>query len=1651
MRPSRLLRRFATPLRRILSLLLALVISGAPNLAAVTAAYAAEFVAVEIVAGVPGGAVRINPGATTGFPIQLTATGMLHPSISAWVQIPTFYRLNSAGVASAMAPGPQWPFWRGVGGVATWSGYPAPYVVGATLQVDPGCPVGTYTIPISPVINTSTAPSNNFEDLTVDTITVIVGDTVPPTTMAALVGTLGDSGWYRSDVTVNLTGNDGIGTGIDYTEYSRDAGATWTRGSSALISDEGVTTLYYRSRDLAGNVQSPAGQVTVKIDKSAPALSFSNLLDGDAVRQIAPETGYSDPVSGIAVSSFAVTLDGAPYFGGTIDAEGSHTLVASVADAAGNRAVHSATFFVDRTNPTVTITNPADNGAYRTPQAFAYAVDDNSGGAIVTPDPALGYIWTTEGLWFGTVSATDGAGNTGTDGVSFMIDTTAPRTGADLSGSLDSSGWYLSPVTVALNADDPLSGGVASGVSSTWISLDGAAAQPYVYDSPVTVTGDGEHTVSFHSVDAAGNSEPAGTSSFLIDTVAPTAAIGLTGTSGTGGWYTSSVVANLTGTDATSKIDRFEYELNGHGWVDYTEPLVLTDGTNTLRARSYDKAGNVSDIAEKTVRVDTIAPSAAIALTGTSGLSGWFTTAVLAELSAEDGTAGLARIEYELDGGGWSPYSETLVLGDGTTTLRGRSVDEAGNVSEVAQEIVKVDTAAPHTECAADRAPDHDGWYTEPVTLTLSASDAASGVDKTLYSLDGSTWAEYTDPLTINDPGTTSVWFYSTDSAGNTEPPDDPHAVSLDRSDPEPWVSGVTEGDWVFEATVGFGANDPTPGSGLDSVVARLDGVAIPDGFVADTEGEHELVVTATDKAGRSASTSVNFTIDRSAPDITIVNPADGGTYNLAQIFDFTVSDADPLVAVTPNPAKGHTWDAEGAYSASVEARDRAGNSASKSIAFIIDTTAPQTDAHVISGVVGEAGWWKSAVTIDLTALDPVSGGTSTGVAETWYRLDGGAWTQGTSLDVADEGMHAVEFYSVDRAGNTEAAGGLLEFGIDVSKPDIKPGFSGTLGAPASGYYVSDVSVDAKVADAISGPAGWQYRLDDADEWADFTGSLTLRDGVWNLQMRPLDVAGNIGDAVTHTIRVDTVAPETASTADRAPDHNGWYTGAVTITLDATDGGSGVDKTFYSFDGSTWDEYTAPLAIADPGTTSVWFYSTDSAGNTEDSNDPHVVSVDLSNPEPWLSGASEGDWVYETTVGFGADDPTPGSGVGSVVALLDGVAVPDGYVASGEGPHTLVVTATDVSGRTASTSVNFTIDRSAPAITITNPADGGKYNTSQTFDFLVDDADPLVAVVPSPAKGHVWIAEGAYSASVEARDRAGNADSKGIAFIIDTSAPLSDASVITGTPGLSGWWKSGVTVGLSAVDPQSGGVSSGVAETWYRVDGGDLTKGTSVPVVTEGIHEVAYFSVDAAGNREPAKAFEVKIDLSAPYLTVAGPVSTTYLYGSTFTAQFSAADGCSGMLCAPTATFNGTALANGQTLALTTAGANTFVARATDCAGNECAVTVPITVAFAAGDILPPGAIDNTWNAGRTMPVKFTVLDASGKPTSAANAMVDVKLQNAAGVTQVANGPAYVSNENGACFYHFNVKTIKGQAGTLKVTITLNDGVTVMRKDIYLR
>lgn len=167
---------------------------------------------------------------------------------------------------------------------------------------------------------------------------------IAPVTTLSLSGTLGDNNWYTTDVQATLTAADAGGSGLDKTEYSYDGAAWYTYSGPFTVSTEGVNSLYYRSADKAGNVET-AKVETIKLDKSDPVVVLNTPTGGVVylLNQVVPaDWSASDTVSGLFSSSGTVPS------GDQIDTAtvGAKSFTVTAKDMAGNETSQTVTYFV---------------------------------------------------------------------------------------------------------------------------------------------------------------------------------------------------------------------------------------------------------------------------------------------------------------------------------------------------------------------------------------------------------------------------------------------------------------------------------------------------------------------------------------------------------------------------------------------------------------------------------------------------------------------------------------------------------------------------------------------------------------------------------------------------------------------------------------------------------------------------------------------------------------------------------------------------------------------------------------------------------------------------------------------------------------------------------------------------------------------------------------------------------------------------------------------------------------------------------------------------------------------------------------------------------------------------------------------------------
>ncbi|HEY1105347.1 MAG TPA: DUF1349 domain-containing protein, partial [Agromyces sp.] len=144
------------------------------------------------------------------------------------------------------------------------------------------------------------------------------------------------------------------------------------------------------------------------------------------------------------------------------------------------------------------------------------------------------------------------------------------------------------------------------------------------------------------------------------------------------------------------------------------------------------------------------------------------------------------------------------------------------------------------------------------------------------------------------------------------------------------------------------------------------------------------------------------------------------------------------------------------------------------------------------------------------------------------------------------------------------------------------------------GWYTAAPSFALEATDADgTGVASTEYAIGDG-AWTAYTEPVAVTgEGEATVAFRSTDVAGNVEEAGTSTVKVDTVAPVTTATVEAGD-------GDAVVTLAATDDTSGAAGTEFRVDGGAWAAYADPIVVSGAGDHTVDYRSVDVAGNLED-------------------------------------------------------------------------------------------------------------------------------------------------------------------------------------------------------------------------------------------------------------------------------------------------------------------------------------------------------------------------------------------------------------------------------------------------------------------
>lgn len=675
-------------------------------------------------------------------------------------------------------------------------------------------------------------------------------------------------------------------------------------------------------------------------------------------------------------------------------------------------------------------------------------------------------------------------------------------------------------------------------------------------------------------------------------------------------------------------------------------------------------------------------------------------------------------------------------------------------------------------------------------------------------------------------------------------------------------------------ANLALSANEPVSGyviqniEGSPGVMCNPADAATVNCNWAPPEGQTNLEYWAHSSFGdTSLKGTQSILLDSGNPSVTLSVPAPNGQngWFISPVsISASASDGVSGVANIQAHIDAGSWQngpvsvtAQGVHTAQAQAADKAGNTATSSVAsFKLDTVPPNVIPS-IPAVDGQNGWFVSAPTVSVTGSDATSG-----LASAEVQVDSGSWQTGNAM-IAVDGSHTLNFRVQDNAGNLASSSATVH--VDRTAPVLNVNLDGTPGQ--NGWYRSLVNVSPDAKDTISGVSTLEAQVGNGTWLTTFP--LTVREGRNDLAVRAVDKAGNLTTA-TQSVLVDVTPPMLSASIPHPDGQNGWFVSSPTLKVSGTDQTSGMASSLLRVDAGNWaaNEET----IEQSGMHTVEFQTQDMAGNM--TTQTASVKVDLQGPAIQLNtiGTSgRNNWYTSPEVNVSADVTDLFSGVSQTEVRLDGGSWRTGsqITIQGEGTHQVEFRSTDNAGNTSLRSQIVQIDSIAPVINLGVDALAGLngwYRSKATVTAEAVDKVSGVAQTEISVDGGDWELtnevelddDGVHQLEFRAMDKAGNLATLSKTIKIDQHDPIGYFIEPQGGTRVKGQIVIGGTVhddlsGMGKVD-----LSLDEGNTWQVVnikpDGSWLAAWNTLEV-SSGMHNLQVRFTDLAGNTSSGKLF----------------------------------------------------------------------------------------------------------------------------------------------------------------------------------------------------
>ena len=1090
-----------------------------------------------------------------------------------------------------------------------------------------------------------------------------------------------------------------------------DASGNWTATvPSADLGGlkDGDASVQVSVTNVNGNSASAGREYSV--DATAPSVTINTIATDDILN--ATEAQSDLAISGTSTAeagqTLTVSLNGKDYTT-TVSANGSWTLnvpaadlagltdgsvtvTAAVSDKAGNPASVDHTLTVDVTVPAVTIHTVAGDDVINVAEHNQAQIISGSATGAAAGDKITvtigGQTYTTvldaagnwsvgvpasviSGLSDGSVtvtaSVTDAAGNTGSGTHNVTVDTGLPSVsfnaisddnvlnavekGQDLSVSGTSANLAEGTVvTVTLNGKNYTATTAADG---TW-SLTVPAAD-------LAGLGQASYTLNATATNGVGNSV-SNTANLLVDTALPTVTINtvagdnvINAAEVAAGQTLSGTVANAeAGNTVTVTIGGHSYTAtvqNNLSWSVNVPSDVLTalgNGSLSVTATVTNGHGNTGT-GEREIAIDANLPGLRVnTVAGDDVINTIEHAQNLIVSGSSDGLAPGTALTVTVNG---KDYAAT-VLADGTWRAAIPSTDVSAWLEGTVKISVTGDSAAGNPITIS-----HDvtvDLATVAISINALATDdvinaAEKGADLVLSGATTNVEAGQTVTISLNG----RIYTTTVDDSGNW-------TYTVPSAD----LAGLKDGDASVQVSV-TNVNGNSASAGREySVDATAPSVTIntiaTDDILNATEAQSDLAIsgTSTAEAGQTLTVSLN------GKDYTTTVSANGS-------WTLNVPAAD-LAGLT-----------DGSVTVTASVSDKAGNPASVDHTLTVDVTVPAVTIHTVAGddVINVAEHNQAQI-ISGSATGAAAGDTVTvtigGQSYTTVLDAAGNWSVGVPANVISglsDGSVTVTASVTDAAGNTGS--GTHNVTVDTGLPSVSFNAisdDNVLNAVEKGQDLSVSGTSANLAEGTVVTVTLNGK--------NYTAT-TAADGTWSLTVPAADLSG-LGEA-SYTLSATAtngVGNSISTTANLLVD-----TALPTVTINTVAG----DNVINAAEVAAGQTITGKVANADIGNT----VTVNIGGNTYTATVQSDLTWSVNVPESVLTALGNGDLTVSATVTNDHGNTGTGERDITIDASLPGLRVDtvagDDVINSIEHGQNLIVTGSS-DGLAAGTTLTVTVN-----------------------------------------------------------------------------------------------------------------------------------------------------------------------------------------------------------------------------------------------------------------------------------------------------------------------------------------------------------------------